>query len=231
MNKKKVLIFLVIFGLLAGTGFYIYNKESKIKKNNSDTQTQGEVGDPFASIKFPEGIDQATREVMQKKIDGTRQMYEKIPNAWETWIAIGSMRQMLGDYEGALSAYRQSIILQSNNVLGYRNMAEVYKNNLQDYEKAEEYYKLALENNAIDSEIYVSLALVQQFKLNNPEAAENTLLNGLNRVADKRDMLLRLINLYKTTNQSDKQIKMEELLAKAEQQITNGEPLETISIQ
>lgn len=229
MNKKKILISLVIAVLLAGTGFYVYSKESKMKKTGDNAQLQGETGDPFAKIVFPEGVDEATRVVMQKNIEGARELYTKMPEAWETWIAIGSLRQMLGDYNGAISAYRQSIVLQSNNVLGYRNMAEVYKNNLNDPEKAQEYYKLALENNAIDSEIYVSLALVQQYKLNNPEEAEKTLLSGLTRVTDKRDILLRLITLYQTTNQSDKQTKAEELLKTLEQK--DGEVLETISVQ
>ena len=228
MQKKNLIISLIILALAVASGLYIFNKESKIKKANN-MQAQGETGDPFANIVFPEGIDEATREVMQKNIDGARAMYAKMPEAWETWIAIGSMRQMFGDYNGALSAYHQSIGLQSNNVLGYRNMAEVYNKNLNDYEKAEVYYKLALENNTIDSEIYVSLALVQQYKLNNPEAAEKTLLSGLTRVTDKRDILLRLIALYKTTNQLDKQTKAEELLKTLEQK--DGQVLETIGVQ
>lgn len=232
MQKKKIIIFTLILAIAAGVGFYIYNKESKIKKVTNNTQKeQGETGDPFANINFPDGIDEATREVIQKNIDGTRTMYAKIPEAWETWIAIGRMREMLKDYDGALSAYRQSIILQGNNVLGYRNMAEVYKNNLQDYEKAQEYYKLALENNSIDSELYISLAQLQQYRLNNLETAEDTLLDGLNNAIDKKDILLRLISLYKKTNQSDKQTQAEERLKQVEQQSGNGEPIGTIGIQ
>lgn len=229
MSKKNILIYSAIFVLAAGIGFYIYKNENKIKNFGNNTKEQEESGDPFVKMVMPTGKDAAVIEVIQKNIDAAKKMYSELPGAWETWITIGNVRTMLEDYTGAISAYRQSIKLQSNNVQGYRNMAEVYNKNLNDYEKAQEYYMLAIENNAIDSEIYVSLALVQQFKLNNPGAAEITLLNGLRRVTDKRDVLLRLIALYKNTNQTDKQKEAEDTLSKLEEK--NGEIIKTIGIQ
>ena len=122
---------------------------------------------------------EATRAVMQTKIDNTKVMYQDKPDIWETWIAIGNLKVLLGDYEGAIAAYRESISLQSNNILGYRNIAEVYKNNLRDYEKAQEFYGLAIEVNPLDPESYIAKALIEEFQLNDIESAERTYLAGL----------------------------------------------------
>ena len=70
----------------------------------------------FENISIPEGKDEATRAVIQVKIDETKAMYLESPDIWETWIAIGNLKTVLEDYEGAVEAFRQSIILQNNNI-------------------------------------------------------------------------------------------------------------------
>lgn len=193
--------------LVVASIFFIQKNEPKDSDNKKDN-----IGDPFANMAIPEEFDEATRAVAQKKIDLTKEAYLERPNIWETWIGIGNLKVLLKDYQGAIDAYRQSLILQSNNILGYRGIAEVYNKNLEDFEKAEEYYKLAIENNPVDPEIYISLALVQDFRLNNPEAAENTYLNGLNRTDNHSSILNRLINFYKKKGDAEKQKKFENIL-------------------
>src|SRR3989344_159316 len=127
MKNKKILLYIIIIAILIGAvGYYIYNKEAKITDNSAMVD---KVIDPFENISIPEGKDEATRAVIQGKSDETKAMYLESPDIWETWIAIGNLKTVLEDYEGAVEAFRQSIILQNNNILGYRNIAEVYKRN------------------------------------------------------------------------------------------------------
>ncbi len=199
MNKQRKIIFLIVFllAIISVGVFFLQKRQPQNVINNN-------IADPFVGIVIPEEFDEATRAVVQQNIDQTIAMYNESPDIWETWIAIGNLRSLLKDYEGAISAYRQSIVLQSNNVLGYRNMAEIYRVNLQDYIKAEEYYKLAIENNFSDYELYISLALLQHNKLNNIEKAESTYLEGLMKTSNNSDIMIRLIRFYKTTGQQEK---------------------------
>lgn len=209
--NKKLLPYILVIVLVGIAGYYIYNKEAKITDNNVEV---GKITNPFENISIPEGKDEATRAVMQVKIDNTKAMYDEKPDIWETWIAIGNLKVVLEDYEGAVDAYRQSIVLQDNNILGYRNIAEVYKNNLKDYVSAKEYYRLALELAPGDPEIYIALALVEEYQLKDLLSAEETYLNGLRNTNDNFEILNRLLLFYNRNNpekSKDVQDKINEL--------------------
>ncbi|MDP2684223.1 MAG: tetratricopeptide repeat protein [bacterium] len=203
MKNNKILVYLIIVILIGGVGYYIYNKEVKISEK-SNQNIENEQKDPFADLVIPVDIDEATKTVMQTHIDNTKEMYNEKPDIWETWIAIGNLKAMLGDYEGAIDAYRESISLQSNNILGYRNIAEVYKNNLHDYEKAIEYYRLAIELAPGDPEIYIALALIEEYQLKDLVSAEETYLNGLRATGNNFEILNRVLYFYKNNNNPEK---------------------------
>ena len=152
--------------------------------------------DPFAGLVYPSGLDADTRAVMEEKVSSTKAMYERDPDIWETWIAIGNLRQLLGDRRGAIAAYEQSLKLQENNVLGNRNMAEVYVQ-LGDYEKAARNFELAIGRNFADPDLYLKLALLYEQKLNRPDLAEVTYRQGLNYAAQNREYLSSLAAFYK----------------------------------
>ena len=200
--KKKILFAFAVVILLVATGYYIYSKEVKMNENNSGNNLQT-TENPFENLSIPEEMDEATKAVMQVKIDNTKVMYNEKPDIWETWIAIGNLKVILRDYEGAIDAFRQSVILQSNNILGYRNMAEVYKNNLKDYESAKEYYRLAIELNPGDPELYIALALIEEYQLKDLASAEETYLNGLNATHNSFEILNRALTFYKNNGNID----------------------------
>jgi len=207
MKNKKILIYFVAVVSIVAVGYFIYDKEIKIKGDNTNI---GVTTNPFANITIPEDVDEATRAVMQIKIDKTMEMYEEKPEAWETWASIGNLKVLLGDYDGAIVSYRESISLQSNNILGYRNIAEVYKNNLKDYEKAKEYYSLAIEVNPGDAELFVAKALVEEFQLKDIESAEKTYLEGLSKTNNNFEILNRALTFYQRNNNPEKEKLMQE---------------------
>ena len=200
MINKKLLIYAVVILAIVFAVYYIYNKELKIGDNNGADA----VINPFENLVIPEDVAEATRAVMQTKIDNTKVMYQDKPDIWETWIAIGNLKVLLGDYEGAIAAYRESISLQSNNILGYRNIAEVYKNNLRDYEKAQEFYGLAIEVNPLDPESYIAKALIEEFQLNDIESAERAYLAGLAKTGNNFEILNRALTFYQRNNNSQR---------------------------
>lgn len=176
--------------MLAAVGYGLWQRSAdQTAKSN----------DPFAGVAIPAGLDAATTARLQSDIDATKQMYVAKPNIWETWIAIGGLKNTLGDYKGAIAAYQKSLELTSNNIVGHRNIAEVYRMGLKDYAKAANYYRLAIANNFADVELYVALSQISQYQLKDNAAAEKILIDGLSKLTNHPDLLTALITFYEQT--------------------------------
>ena len=210
MKKTEKIILLGVLMMLVAVGFYIFSAKKTSEKNVISDSTA--VSAPFANMVIPADYDEATRAVIQEKIDGIKKEYEEKPDIWEVWISIGGLKTLLKDYAGAIAAYRQSIVLYRENTLGYRGIAEVYNQNLKDYKKAEEYYKLALENNPGDVEVYITLAVLQYYRLNDAKAAETTFITGLARAQNNEEIIVRLIRFYNTIGDKAKEKNTAKLL-------------------
>ena len=210
MKKTEKFILLGVLIVLIATGFYIFSAKKISEKNVVADNTA--ITAPFDNMVIPADYDEATRAVIQEKIDGIKKVYEEKPDIWEVWISLGGLKILLKDYDGAIASYRQSIALYPENTLGYRGIAEVYNQNLKDYKKAEEYYKLALEINPGDAEVYISLAVLQHYRLGDTKAAETTLLTGLARTQNNEEIMVRLIRFYNTIGDKVKEKNTAKLL-------------------
>lgn len=195
MRNNRLLVLIIVIIGIAVAGYLWKQKGGVFMDTNKD---------PFANVQVPEGLDEATRKEYEYRITGTKAMYAESPQIWETWIAIGNLKSLLGDYTGAVAAYQKSIELQGNNVLGYRNIAEVYNTHLKDYEKAASYYRLALNNNFLDSDLYIALAQVYDHQLNQDDKAEQVYLEGLQKTQGHPDIFIRLVKFYKDNGNTGK---------------------------
>lgn len=200
MKQKHVFISVGIFFIVAVLGwqgrvFFEHKRERAMRQQ-----------DPLANLVIPEkyASDPATKKVIEDKIAAVKARYAQQPNVWETWIAIGAIKALVEDFPGAIDAYKQSVAIQGNNILGYRNIAEIYNQHLGDYDKAAEYYRLAIENNFADAELYTALAFIEYKHLGNIEAAEKTYIEGLRRTAFANEVLVALIQFYKDTGNAEK---------------------------
>jgi len=194
MNNKKIIAALALLIAIA-VGYILWREFYSPAAKEAD---------PFAVMQISSSLDDATRARLQKDIDVARKMYVEKPNIWETWIAIGGLKNTLGDYEGAIAAYKKSLAITSNNILGLRNIAEVYRMGLKDYNKAATYYRLAIANNFSDVELYIALSQVSQYQLKDNAAAEKALLDGMARLDNHPDILGALIRFYETTGNREK---------------------------
>lgn len=210
MKKTEKIVLGGALVALIAIGFYIFSVKKDSKNNVVLDNTA--ISAPFANMAIPMDYDEATRAVIQEKIDGIKKKYEEKPDIWEIWISIGGLKTLLKDYDGAIAAYRQSIVLYRENPLGYRGIAEVYNQNLKDYKKAQEHYKLALEINPGDVEVYIALAVLQYYRLNDAQAAEKTFASGLARTQNNEEIMVRLIRFYNTIGDKAKEKNTAKLL-------------------
>lgn len=188
------------------------------------------VKHPFAGLEMPKNLDAATRAERERVLQMTKAMYEKSPNVWDTWIAIGNLRQLFNDYDGAVQAYNQSIKLNNANIVAYRNLAEVYRTFLKDYKVAAGYYDLAIKNSLTDPDLYIQLADVQNKFLNDPSAAEKTYLLGLERTNGYADIYIHLARFYKARADNEKYDKYMAEFEKARAKLDGEKPVPTIPI-
>ena len=171
--------------------------------------------DPFIGFEVPTSFGEDEKRVTLEKLEKVKKFYNENPNAWEAWIEIGNFRILLEDYEGAIEAFQNSLVLQSNNILGYRNIAEVYRSNLKDYTKAEEYYRLASEVNSVNADIYIVLSRMQYGLMDKVDEAEETIVKGINATDNNQDLLVHAIRFYEKFDMKDKaKLVAEELLDK-----------------
>jgi tetratricopeptide (TPR) repeat protein len=201
MNMKKILMTvggIIVIGL-ALTFVFMMGKSAFFGKNGT-ANTTSTMADPFLGMVIPPeyASDPATKAVIERKIELVKKAYSEKPGTWETWIAVGDIKSLLKDYNGAIAAYRNSLALNSHNIVGYRNLAVVYENNLNDFQKAAENYKLAIDNNPGDIENYIELARVQSKRLNHPLDAEKTLKDGLKVTNYNPDLWLTLVRHYQS---------------------------------
>lgn len=196
MNKKIIItVGVLVLLILGGGGFWYYQKYQKIVALNMD---------PFAGVMVPSNVDEATRKIYEEKLEGTKKMYQEGPGFWETWVAIGNIKSLFGDYKGALVAYERSVTLQPNNIIAQRNIAELYANQLNDPERAVAHYRVAINNEPTDVQMYIDAARIMYKRLNNSKDAEAMFLQGLGWAKNKREVLGPLANFYQETGNQEK---------------------------
>lgn len=178
-------------------GAFAFRIWSVGRQSSLPTTREELVRDPFRGLVMKDSWDEATRGVMENKLADMRKMHADKPSIWETWIGIGNLRSLFGDYAGAISAYEQSLAITGNNILGYRNIAMVYENDLRDYTKAADAYRKAIQNSAYEPDMYNALALLLANRLDNRAEAEQTYILGLQRTGGDPTLFRGLIRLYK----------------------------------
>jgi tetratricopeptide (TPR) repeat protein len=198
-QKNNITIIISVLVILLFSWFIYKNQTSNVVDFVVDHNL-----DPLANVVVPDGLDEATATRYKFEIDGTKEMYQDKPDIWETWIAIGNLKNLLKDYEGAISAYEKSLLLTKNNVLAKRNIAEVYFQGLKNYESAAVYYQLAVDQNLKDVESYMGLALTYHKQLGDLEKAEKAYKDGLHNLPGHPDLMTRLINFYKDIGEQEK---------------------------
>lgn len=68
------------------------------------------------------------------------------PRSFESWMRMGILAKIAGDYQRALEIWGYVAYLQPKSVQPFANMADLYANYLHDYAKAEANYKIAIQN-------------------------------------------------------------------------------------
>lgn len=133
--------------------------------------------------------DEAHAKILHS-LSETVQKLGKNPNDTESWMILGTYRQILGDYEGAKEAWI-FVAEKTQFAQAYENLGNLYAGYLKDAVKAEANYKKAIARDPIMPQYYRTLA---EWYTNASRAAdaENTLRTGIKAVPKALDLYVLL---------------------------------------
>ncbi len=184
MNKKRLIIIVVIGGLvLGGLGYYILYGNLKPQptpeSNNTAPSTEANKRDlePIIKIEplddslskapvpnlarpitFPEGMTEDKKKNTEAKIREIIARLQKNKYSYEDWIELGIYRKSVEDYKGTEEAWEFAGLIKPSSALAFGNLGNLYGYDIKNQAKAEESYLRAIKNEPKLVYWYVQLA-------------------------------------------------------------------------
>ena len=218
MKKIKIVsIIILILVLMFFAGLYIYkdfkfskenkNTEEKIplnvleEKNNDNndekTDKTKEMPIEIEKIKIPDLSKQPVvnanlpEDIKKKTITEIQMLTNSLKNNYDSpseWIQLGLLKKVLGDFEGAKSAWEFVPVIRPKDSISRHNLGNLYWQNLKDFKKAEENYLKAIELNKQDVSAYVDLSNIYYYDLKDKVKAKEILNIGLNNNPENEEL-------------------------------------------
>ncbi len=208
-KSKKTLIIVLILFLLAGSGFYIYEKYFKKPSEPSPFDWHSLI---VFEIK-DKNLTKDAIEKYQEKFEEVKSRLERNQDDFSAWLSLGMVRKSVGDYEGAEAVWLYTAKIRPQSSTPYGNLADLYANFLNQPQKAEENYKKALALDDKDINLYLGLAELYRYRLLGKEAMyEEVILDALKILPDDVNLIAPLALYFRQTNQVDKAIEYYEKL-------------------
>jgi len=211
MNKKKIIIFSIIFLFIlvvgiTGVYFFFFKKSQPVFDYNNEAfvfniNKQGE-------------FDRDRLNRLEEKRVLALDLYRKEINDNWTWITIGNYYEYARDYDKAVFAYKRVMELNSNDTMALSNLAHIYDRQFSNYEEARNYYDKLITAVPYLYENYIDLANMYEYKMQKPTKAAETYLVGLQNLPGHPNLLIGLIRYYVRQNDLIEARKYAEILFK-----------------
>ncbi len=202
MKNKKLIIFIVIFVVIAGFGGWLIYRDLKHTKESPkvgplesnqispEEQQAAAAGREEEIKKQMPNLDRKiiikadlSEESKNKAIAEIKIIIATLKadyNRREEWLNLGLWRKTIGDYEGAAEAWEFATVIRPNDPVAFHNLGDLYSQYLPNFSKAEKYYMAAIEKDTQHQPFfYVKLYEFYLYYYKKPDLAEKTLLDGL----------------------------------------------------
>ncbi len=197
-------MFLIALLIIIGAMFYFWSA----RENDSGLISEEDL----FNIQPPADFDKDELARVNEKLADLKKMYQRDKEDTNFWIGLGNLKNLVGDYQGAIVAYQKCLEINPLNIVANVNIADVYEKKLKDFAQAEEYYKRAIDNYFNNPDLYNRLARLYYLKMDRPADAEQTFLLGLQKTNNYPDLLVSLINFYEQQNRTEDKIKYIKIL-------------------
>jgi tetratricopeptide (TPR) repeat protein len=142
---------------------------------------------------------------IRENIESLREGYDNLIS----WISLGQLRKVIGDYEGARDAWEFASLIRPENSLSFHNLGDLYGSYLKDMPKAELNYLVSLKNDPANVNAYLNLADLYWYE-GEKEKIPNLLSRGIRdnaKTEDKLPLLARLAKYYAESGDKENAIK------------------------
>ena len=154
--------------------------------------------DFHAPIKFSVDVTPEIRAQLEKSSAILIGRIETDSTDLRSWIDLGTLRKIGGDYKGAEVIWQFVTRAAPDNSIAFENLGDLYQNFLKDYPKAETSFLAAIRVNAGDTNPYRSLfVLYSTVYKTGTSAAEDILKKGIAMNADALDFKVILARYYR----------------------------------
>jgi len=209
MNKKFILIVgIIILAIVGGLIFYFFNQ---YRKTESVDDSKAEIIQQITTLTFvneDENLDEESKQRYQRLFDPQAKKFIDDPESVEAYwslIKIGQVKELAGDYDGAVQALIWASEMQPKGYVVNGNLAHLYFRQYQDFAKAEEYYLKAIEPDGIQTaNYYLDLhEIYRYFYKTDTNLAEDILKQGIERLPEETDLMAILAHYYKSLGRYD----------------------------
>lgn len=165
------------------------NREGESLSDGTTTPQTVTVPFPYQG-RDPEEVRPNLKEVELMRTEDREKLYQEIrdvgravkenPELGQSWLQLGILKKVIGDYEGARDAWEYIALVNPVHHVPSQNLGELYWRYLPDYPKAESKFRSAIRINAVNSSAYLSLSeLYRTAYTQKRDQADDVLLEGL----------------------------------------------------
>lgn len=184
MNKKPIAILLIIVIILAGAGWYVWDK----KINSSEAKIE--------KLMMINGSGKLS-EIQQKTLVEIKEKLLLYDDDYSALLDLALIKQSVNDLDGALALYEKMRELRKNDLLPLNNSASIYFDR-GEYELAEAAH-LRILNDITPKwfNSYNELYSIYQFHLKDKRGSfESVLLNGIEKYDEEKLALTNKTAVY-----------------------------------
>ena len=166
---------------------------------SGDSTVTLDMPDFRAPIQFSQNISADVKQALQKAAKTLGDRLAKDSLDLKSWVDLGAVHKMGGDYKGAEAAWKFVTQAAPTNSIVYNNLGDLYMNFTKEYTKSEKAYLEAIRLSPTDESPYMNLyAMYTNFYKKGTSAAEDILKKGVAAVPDSVNLHVQLARFYKT---------------------------------
>ena len=152
-------------------------------------------------------FSESQKQDMYRALQNFGKSVRENPDTFNSWIQLGLLKKVIGDYEGARDAWEYAGVIRPQNDISFANLGELYWHYLHDFNRSESNFKTAIKNNPNDPGTYASLSDVYFYSLKSKaNLAEDILFQGIAVNPKSINLLKKLANLYERQGEYAKAI-------------------------
>lgn len=142
-------------------------------------------------------ISESSKKSALAKIEELTKLIGENYDYANAWYDLGAYRMVIGDYEGAIDAYKFVNLIRTGDYVSYGNLGDIYGFYLKNYPLAEESFLKAIKNNSAYVLGYTELAKLYENSFSDGQnKAENLLLSGIKFNSQDLYLKIKLAEFY-----------------------------------